>query len=333
MILKNTYIIGCHVMFYEIEMIEEYFKSVRLALEEVENPEKVRVDLLLNISEYFEECESETKLKEIEEKFKGLVVSYFAWYGNFKYDIYSKNDKPYTMANYRRELNNKGVDYDFTIWGESDCLLPRELFVTLEQISEHAKSNNINRYITTFGVRKMWDDSWKVLEHNKFTDAPFYEMSDPKALTEQSSIRYTMSQQEMDNINDEVDQLDVRLISHPKFDGSGLIISRDLLMTGANLPPAVYMNGDDSAFLQSCLLHMGQNYRQFVIKNVLKVHNRNHPKKRLYVKNEDDKKESHFKRQTNWYKKFNDVSKGNLNKLHYNQDRFFNYQDFKKEIK
>ena len=63
MILKNTYIIGCHVMFYEIEMIEEYFKSVRLALEEVENPQKVRVDLLLNISEYFEECESEIKLK------------------------------------------------------------------------------------------------------------------------------------------------------------------------------------------------------------------------------------------------------------------------------
>ena len=27
------------------------------------------------------------------------------------------------------------------------------------------------------------------------------------------------------------------------------------------------------------------------------------------------------------------AAKGNLNKLHYNQDRFFNYQDFKKEIK
>ena len=28
--LNNKYIIGCHVMFYEIEMVEEYLKSVHL---------------------------------------------------------------------------------------------------------------------------------------------------------------------------------------------------------------------------------------------------------------------------------------------------------------
>ena len=100
-------------------------------------------------------------------------------------------------------------------------------------------------------------------------------------------------------------------------------------MTGANLPPAVYMNGDDSAFLQSCLLHMGQNYRQFVIKNILKVHNRNHPKKRNYVMGEDNSKNTHFKRATrNWYKEFNEVSKGNMDKLYYSQEPFS-----KKEIK
>ena len=52
MILKNTYIIGCHIMFYEIEMIEEYFKSVRLALEEVENPEtgnKIKVKTAMQL--------------------------------------------------------------------------------------------------------------------------------------------------------------------------------------------------------------------------------------------------------------------------------------------
>ena len=53
------------------------------------------------------------------------------------------------------------------------------------------------------------------------------------------------------------------------------------------------MNGDDSAFLESCRLHMGENYRQFVIKNILKVHNRNHPNKRNYVKDEDQSKNTH----------------------------------------
>ncbi len=324
--LSNTYLIGCQAMFYEIEIIEEYIKSVYKALEFVDNKENVTVEIMWNLSSYFEECESKQKKTDIVVRIGELQKKY-----GFQSLFYQDDKKPYTMANYRRELNTRGVDYDFTIWGESDCLMPSQTFVVLEQISEHAKANNIHRYITTFAIRKMWDDSWKVLEHNKFTDAPFYEMVDPKATTEQSSIRYTMSQEEMDEINDEVDELDVRLITHPKFDGSGLVISKDLLMTGANLPPAVYMNGDDTAFLQSCLLHLGNNYKQFVVKNNLKVHNRNHTKKRLYVKGEDDSKQSHFKRQTNWYKKFNDLSKGNLDKLFHNQSRFFNYDDFEEQ--
>ena len=36
--------------------------------------------------------------------------------------------------------------------------------------------NDIHRYITTFALRKMWDDSWKVLEHPEFTDKPYYDM-------------------------------------------------------------------------------------------------------------------------------------------------------------
>ena len=31
--LNNKYIIGCHVMFYEIDIVEEYLESVHLALE------------------------------------------------------------------------------------------------------------------------------------------------------------------------------------------------------------------------------------------------------------------------------------------------------------
>ena len=329
--LNNTYLIGCHAMFYEIDMIEEYIKSVNYALEDIDNKENVTVEIMWNLSEYFEKCESEQKKTDIVVRIGELQKKY-----GFQSLFYQDDKKPYTMATYRRELNNRGVNYDFTIWGESDCLMPRQLFMVLEQISEHAKSNNIHRYITTFAVRKMWDESWKILEHNEFTDKPYYDMDteEDKRKAESSpwSIRYTMNQEEMDELNGKVDELDVRMITHPKFDGSGLIISKDLLMTGANLPPAVYMNGDDSAFLQSCMLHMGQKYRQFVVKNILKVHNRNHPKKRRYVEGEDDSLNTHFKRASkNWYKEFNNISKGNLNKLYYNQDRFFNYKDFKKD--
>ena len=327
--LNNKYIIGCHVMFYEIDMVEEYLNSVHLALQDIENKENVKVEMMWNLSQYFEECESGEKLFEIKQRINDLENKY-GFYSLF----YEQNDKPYTMADYRRELNNQCNECDYVIWGESDCLMPRQMFGVLEQLMEHSKSNNINRFITTFGIRKMWDDSWKILEHPKFTNKPYYDMDTPEdtKLAESSpwSIRYTMSQEEMDNVNSETTNLDVQMIKYPKFDGSGLVISSDLLKTGANIPPAVYMNGDDSSFLESCRLHMGENYRQYVIRNILKVHNRNHPNKRHYVKDEDQSKNTHFKRATkNWYKEFNNVSKGNLNKL-YNSQEPFNKKDFKK---
>ena len=44
-------------MFYEIDMVEEYLNSVYLALEDVENKENVKVEMMWNLSQYFEECE------------------------------------------------------------------------------------------------------------------------------------------------------------------------------------------------------------------------------------------------------------------------------------
>ena len=327
--LNNKYIIGCHVMFYEIDMVEEYLKSVHLALEDIENKDNVKVEMMWNLSQYFEECESGEKLFEIKQRINDLENKY-GFYSLF----YEQNDKPYTMADYRRELNNQCNECDYIIWGESDCLMPRQMFGVLEQLKEYANSNGVHRYITTFGIRKMWDESWRVLEHPEFTNKPYYDMDteETKRLAESSpwSIRYTMNQEEMDEVNSKTKDLDVEMIGYPKFDGSGLIISSDLLRTGANIPPAVYMNGDDSSFLESCRLHMGENYRQYVIRNILKVHNRNHPNKRHYVKDEDQTKNTHFKRATkNWYKEFNEVSKGNLNKL-YNSQEPFNKKDFKK---
>jgi len=323
--LNNKYIIGCHVMFYEIDMVEEYLNSVHLALQDIDNKENVKVEMMWNMSQYFEQSNS---MQSIYAKIEKLERKY-----DFVSLFYEDDDKPYTMADYRRELNNQCNECDYVIWGESDCLMPRQMFGVLEQLKEYANSQNVHRYITTFGIRKMWDESWKVLEHPAFTDKPYYDMDteEDKRKAESSpwSIRYTMSQREMDEVNSQTKELSVQMINYPKFDGSGLVISSDLLRTGANIPPAVYMNGDDSSFLESCRLHMGDRYSQFVINNILKVHNRNHTKKRRYVQGEDDSLNTHFKRATkNWYKEFNDVSKGNLNKLYHSQEPFN-----KKEIK
>ena len=75
----------------------------------------------------------------------------------------------------------------------------------------------IHRFIATFGIRKMWDESWRVLEHPEFTNKPYYSMDTPEdtKLAESSpwSIRYTMSQKEMDEVNAKTTDLDVQLLS------------------------------------------------------------------------------------------------------------------------
>ena len=257
-------------MFYEIDMVNEYIRSCRIALEDVENKENVKFHFCLNMSTYFEKYDTPDRKGIIMNQWKGMVSDL-----NAEVNIYHDN-KPYTMANYRRELNLMGINYDYTIWGESDCLLPAEVFSGIESVSEYAKQNNLHRHIITFAVRKMWDESWRVLEHPDFTDKPYYDMDTKEdtilATTSPWSIRYSMSQEEMETVNNKTEEYDVRMLTYPKFDGSGLVISRDLLMTGANIAPAVFMNGDDTSFLQSCMLHMGETYKQFVVKNILKVH-------------------------------------------------------------
>ena len=62
--LKNKYIIGTHVMFYEIDIINEHVQSINNALETVSNKQNVTVDLFFNISEYFEKVDTEQTSKE-----------------------------------------------------------------------------------------------------------------------------------------------------------------------------------------------------------------------------------------------------------------------------
>ena len=43
--LENRYIIGCHCMFYEIDMVEEYLNSLKLAMKDIENKENIKIEM------------------------------------------------------------------------------------------------------------------------------------------------------------------------------------------------------------------------------------------------------------------------------------------------
>ena len=334
--IKNKYIIGTHIMFFEIDMVKEQTQSLINAIATVDNPENITIDYYFNMSEYFEKIDrtqiTTNKLKELfNDEIKKLketgckVVS----------KIYEGNE-PITMVDYRRDLNyNSCTKYDYVIWGESDMLVPKELFQALEQIKEYANANNIYKFVTTFSMRKMWDNHWKDLEHPDFTNETYYE--DERAFKYPHSIRYTMSIEEMNAVNDKADGFDIRILNQPKFDGSCLILSGDLLKNGVNIPHCMIGHlHEDTSMMYSAYRVMGKNYIQFIVKNILKVHNRNHPLKRHYALEMDsDKKLSDFSKggkKGKWFDKMRKLVDFNISNFNANQARFNTYEDFEKLI-
>jgi len=194
--------IGCHIMWYEIEMVEEYVDSLIQLVGQVpeEEHKNIYIDFYLNTNTYFEKPENDKVIEQVEEKFYTKILQ------NFRYEhlnvTTTDSDDFYFIGDYRRDFNNMfAPNTDFLIWGESDCLLPKETYQVLKSIYDYTNQNNIYRYIVTFAVRKMWDDSWKVLEHPDFTDKPFIDGDTENWW----SLRYTMNRKEIMRNNHEIE--------------------------------------------------------------------------------------------------------------------------------
>ena len=156
--INNKYLIGTHIMFYEIEMVPDHINSIVNAVNRVRNKQNITVDLFFNISEYFEKVDrSKITRSDLIKKFMHQVKAVEATGCNVTHTVYNKL-APLTMVDYRRDLNYFGcADTDYVIWGESDALLPEQAFEVLENIKNYATQNNVNKYVVTFALRKTFE--------------------------------------------------------------------------------------------------------------------------------------------------------------------------------
>ena len=119
--LKNKFVIGCLVQWYEIELIEEYLQSVRQALKYVENSENVIIDITFTTNQQLERIdEAQIEMDTIEKRFLSMVE-----------DDWSVRitDELVTIADYRRWFNDFYCEKtDVLMWGETDSLIPRQTF-------------------------------------------------------------------------------------------------------------------------------------------------------------------------------------------------------------
>ena len=325
-LLKNRYVIGTHVMFFEIEMFKDFIDSLINLLETVENKENVIVDLCFNLSQKLEQIDTD-KIddKSLLVKFSNNVKRLEEIGVNVDWRDHDGDDF-YFHADYRRDLNyNYCKKVDYVMWGETDSFFPKEAFQAIETLSEYTKEQNMHRYLLSFSDRKMWDSSWDPLVHVDYQNLEF--IDDEKGHLNPNQAKSPMSIEKMNEINGKVNEFDFTYIQYPKISGACLVLSSDLIKSGVNVPSCLIYNDDEGLSIMSQRI-LGPNFVQFICKNILHVHARRHPNKRLYLRFENlygniiNKKNKKFQTLL-------DLSKKNVNSLITGEGKFYEYSDLK----
>jgi hypothetical protein len=328
--LTKKYVIGTHVMFFEIEMYKDFIDGLVNLLETVENKENVTIDLCFNMSEKIEKIDYDkiTKDELLGKFYAGVNRIIELGYENVHTGIVEK-DEFYLHTDYRRDLNyNYCKKVDYVMWGETDSFFPREAFDVIETLSKYTKEQNLHRYLLSFSDRKMWDASWDPLVHKDYVQLEF--IDDDKGHLNPNQAKSPMPIEKMNEINRGTDDFDFIYINKPKISGACLVFSSDLIKCGVNVPSCLLYNDDEGLSIMSEKI-LGNMFIQFICKNILHVHARRHPNKRLYVKDEDnsysfiDKKNSNFQ-------KLLDLSKQNIQSLITGKNKFYEYNDLKKVL-
>lgn len=279
----NDYILfNLHIMWYESGMINETLDSIQNALKHVNMPVKFKI--CLNSQTYIEK----PKVGSAEDMFK-----VFQDHPIMKMaEITRKTDSEpfYNIGDWRRDMYDPMAKY--TVWGESDCLLPMTLFEILQNFSKEEK------HIVTFASRKMWGDEWLPTEH--YDIRKYSEKNDTlKFLPKYLRCNEIIDQKTLDDFNNLHVPSDGLLKAERKdvtcIDGSLVCISGGL--TEKFIPDNMHFSREDTCFQDYCYI---KKIPQYLFSHVLKGHNYHHPKKRT---NTDSTRDSDV------YKKYESESK------------------------
>lgn len=263
-----------HHMWYETAIIQECWDSVLAALKASPDTD-VKIQICLNKQTYVEKPNDGIKVDDFFTKhlehslFKDPRTTVI---------VKSDNEPFYNIADWRREVYDPEAKY--TVWGETDTLLPRDFFAILDKV------NIEQQHVLTFAGRPMWDDSWDVVTHDRLQGytKPCRCKEDERGECEikscieflEAPLKYKdyITQAELDEFNDESG--DIILTQVPwKIDGSTVCISK-----GFETPfiaPGMHFVREDTC-LEYYLRKKG--IPQVCVTTRLKGHNYKHPNKR-----------------------------------------------------
>jgi hypothetical protein len=258
-----------HHMWYETNMIQECWDSILAAKKSAPNVD-VKVSICLNKQTY------------VEKPSEGMVPDeFFTRHLNhplFKdptTEVITKTDNEpfYNIADWRREKYDPEARY--TVWGESDTIVPRDFFAILDQIEIKQP------HVVTFAGRPMWDNSWDIITHERLQGyskpcqcGDTHREDCIELLEEPLKYKDYITQKELDRFNSESGDIKIKQVSW-KIDGSLVCISGN--MPTPFIAPGMHFVREDTCF--EYFLRK-KNITQVCVTTRLKGHNYKHPNKR-----------------------------------------------------
>lgn len=334
MTLQNTYVFGNLLMAYEWKMLDEHLRSCLNMLSGIDNKENITFHYCINFQEYLETYENPVEINgyicEAMQQFAKAICPaklITEWkIGPTRRIVNGEISEFYNIAKYRRDLCwNWCEKVDFVCWSETDSLWPKQTLEVIDSVHSMVKDHT-PKYVLSFGYRLNWDKSWAPTVHPLFQNVQFQD-NDDWTLNNEASEKSYMTLERMNEINDiDLSAVEVDELREPKADGSCLVITSELLKSGVVIPPALIHSGEDESLMRSAKMVMGDNFVQFVVRNVLRVHNRRHPNKRSGIVGEDNPRGFCDSRKGDWWTKLENSSKFNLENLR-TQRRFNKIED------
>jgi len=253
-----------HIMWYESQMINETLDSIQQAIENASTP--IQLIICLNSQTYIEKPDEGFIPEQMFDVFLNHPVL-----ENAIIIKKTDNDPFYNIGDWTREIYGGEYSARYTIWLESDCLLPEDYFFLLENIDiDHP-------HIVSLANRKMWDDTWDEVEHPVVQQIPRTgppeepQRNTPKPL----GVGHYINQEDLNKFNNEFEPKLVQL-SQPKVDGAMTAVSYNFPYPF--IAEGVHLGGHDYYMEWFMKKHQIPQYH---IETRLKGHNCTHPKKRL----------------------------------------------------
>lgn len=145
-------------MWYEVAIAKEALDSLKHALQHAKGDVIVRI--CFNSQTYLETPKEGT----VEDMWTELLTHPI--FERYYTEVVYKTDENlfYNIADWRRDEYYPSASY--TIWGESDAIMPRDSFYILENLTKEPFFTKSKPHIVSFASRPMWDDSWDEVTHN-----------------------------------------------------------------------------------------------------------------------------------------------------------------------